>query len=89
MKKGAYPKMKLKKEPGQPSINKTTEARKADPAGEPGKTPPPPPKAGIKEDHTKACRSLKKVADKTKGLLSLTAGLWFYGCLNDGNIIFI
>ena len=57
MKKEAYPKMKLKKEPGQPSINKTTEARKADPAGEPGKTRPLQPKADIREGHTKACRS--------------------------------
>lgn len=48
MKNEAYPKKKPKGEPGQPSINRTMEVKKADQAGAPVKIPPLLPRAVIK-----------------------------------------
>jgi hypothetical protein len=79
--------MKLKKELGQRSINKTMAAKKADQGGEPEKTLPLPPKADKKEAHTKAY--LEAAYLEAKGPLSGTAALWLFVCLNDSDIIFI
>lgn len=58
MKNGAYPSRKPKREPGLPSINRTTGAKKAGQAGEPAKTPPLLPKAVIKVVPAKPDRDL-------------------------------